>query len=128
MTAPATPTASATPVAPATPAIYECRVTHARAAPVRNVFSYRGYLWLVDLDRLPRYGPVLRWLAGMDVQTVAAVAGWVSRAGRLAAVDLPADTRRLGEIQALLAGFDWECDDRQYALEEIDRIVTDGAE
>ena len=34
--------------------LYRCRITHARAAPIRNVFSYRGYLWLVDLDRLPR--------------------------------------------------------------------------
>ena len=34
--------------------LYQCRITHARAAPIRNVFSYRGYLWLVDLDRLPR--------------------------------------------------------------------------
>jgi len=34
--------------------LYQCRITHARTAPIRNVFSYRGYLWLVDLDRLPR--------------------------------------------------------------------------
>jgi len=34
--------------------LYRCRIIHARAAPIRNVFSYRGYLWLVDLDRLPR--------------------------------------------------------------------------
>jgi hypothetical protein len=33
------------------------------------------------------------------------------------------DTRRLGEIRALLAGFDWEHDDRQYALEAIERIA-----
>jgi DUF1365 family protein len=46
------------------PAIYECRITHARTAPLRNVFTYRSYQWLVDLDRLPRpHGP-LRWLAG----------------------------------------------------------------
>jgi hypothetical protein len=34
-----------------------------------------------------------------------------------------ADNRRLGEIRALLARFDWERDDRQYALEEIERIA-----
>jgi uncharacterized protein len=34
--------------------LYECRISHARRTPVRNVFSYRTYLWLVDLDHLPR--------------------------------------------------------------------------
>jgi len=41
--------------------LYECRITHARIAP-RNVFTYRTYLWLVDLDQLPcfrRLGPGL---------------------------------------------------------------------
>ena len=32
--------------------LYECRITHARMAPL-NVFTYRTYLWLVDLDQLP---------------------------------------------------------------------------
>ena len=33
------------------------------------------------------------------------------------------DARRLCEIRAVLAGFDWEHDDRQFALEAIDRIA-----
>jgi hypothetical protein len=33
------------------------------------------------------------------------------------------DARCLGEIRDLLARFDWEHDDRQYALEAIERIV-----
>ena len=33
----------------------------------------------------------------------------------------------LNEIRALLAAFDWETDDRQYALERIEMIVG-GAE
>ena len=33
------------------------------------------------------------------------------------------DTRCLAEIRALLAAFDWEHDDRQYALERIEMIV-----
>jgi hypothetical protein len=37
------------------------------------------------------------------------------------------DTRRLTEIRALLARFDWEHDDRQLALEAIERIVDGGA-
>ena len=34
--------------------IYEVMISHARSAPLRNVFRYRSYLWLVDLDQLPR--------------------------------------------------------------------------
>ena len=34
--------------------LYECRITHARTVPLRNIFTYRTYLWLVDLDHLPR--------------------------------------------------------------------------
>jgi DUF1365 family protein len=41
-----------------TPRLYECRISHARTVPLRNVFSYRSYLWLVDLDQLPRPGPL----------------------------------------------------------------------
>lgn len=33
-------------------------------------------------------------------------------------------TAKLDQIRAILAAFDWERDDRQYALEEIARIVT----
>lgn len=40
--------------------IYEVTISHARSAPLRNVFRYRSYLWLVDLDHLPR----VRGLAG----------------------------------------------------------------
>ena len=29
-------------------------ISHARTAPLRNVFRYRSYLWLVDVDHLPR--------------------------------------------------------------------------
>ena len=36
------------------------------------------------------------------------------------------DTRRLGEIRAVLARFDWEHDDRQLALEAIERIADGG--
>ena len=31
--------------------LYECRISHARTVPLRNVFGYGTYLWLVDLDR-----------------------------------------------------------------------------
>jgi DUF1365 family protein len=41
---------------PREPLIYRCRISHTRLTPVRNSFSYRTYLWLVDIDRLPRHG------------------------------------------------------------------------
>lgn len=34
--------------------------------------------------------------------------------------------RMVAEIRAIFAAFDWESDDRQYALEEIERIVEGG--
>ena len=38
------------------------------------------------------------------------------------------DDRMVSEIRAILAAFDWEHDDRQYALERIEMIVADGQE
>ncbi|HET9171584.1 MAG TPA: DUF1365 domain-containing protein [Actinospica sp.] len=35
--------------------IYDCTVRHVRREPVRNDFTYRTVMWLVDLDRLPRF-------------------------------------------------------------------------
>ncbi len=46
-----------------TPALNPCEITHVRARPVRRAFRYRSYLWLVDLDDLPRVPPALRPLA-----------------------------------------------------------------
>ncbi len=37
-----------------------------------------------------------------------------------------ADTQRLDRIRVVLARFDWEHDDRQLALEAIDRIADGG--
>jgi len=36
------------------PALYDAEVVHARTQTVHNTFSHRIYLWLVDLDDLPR--------------------------------------------------------------------------
>lgn len=46
-----------------TPAIYACRVRHVRTWPVQHSFSYRTWLWLVDLDHLPKLPWPLRPLA-----------------------------------------------------------------
>jgi uncharacterized protein len=43
-----------------TAALYPCEIVHVRARPVRRVFRYRSYLWLVDLDDLPRVPLPLR--------------------------------------------------------------------
>jgi uncharacterized protein len=50
-------------VSTAGPAIYACRVRHVRGEPLRHSFSYRTWLWLVDLDRLPELPRLLRPLA-----------------------------------------------------------------
>lgn len=42
------------------PALYEAEVAHIRTKALHNAFSHRVYLWLVDLDDLPR---LPRWLA-----------------------------------------------------------------
>lgn len=47
----------------ASPAIYACRVRHVRGEPLRHSFSYRTWMWLVDLDHLPELPPLLRPLA-----------------------------------------------------------------
>lgn len=36
------------------------------------------------------------------------------------------DSAKLAAVRVVLSAFDWETDDRQYALEEIERIVMDG--
>ena len=67
----------------------------------------------------------------------AELVGWVARmhgAAQLldafvrdAVVPVEADdTRRLDRIRVVLAKFDWEHDDRQLALEAIERIVEGG--
>ena len=40
--------------------------------------------------------------------------------------EVAADTQRLDRIRVVLAKFDWEHDDRQLALEAIERIVDGG--
>ena len=65
--------------------------------------------------------------AGMDDATYAAA---LEAAGQPEAAAGPGtaaeDTRRLAAIRAVLAAFDWERDDRQYALEEIARLADGG--
>ena len=46
-----------------TAALYPCQITHVRTRPALRSFRYRSYLWLVDLDDLPRLPLLLRPLA-----------------------------------------------------------------
>ncbi|MFI0815312.1 DUF1365 domain-containing protein [Streptomyces sp. NPDC021098] len=49
-----------------TPALYDSVITHVRSRPLRHAFTHRTYLWLVDLDQLPRPPRPLRALARFD--------------------------------------------------------------
>jgi predicted NAD/FAD-binding protein/DUF1365 family protein len=54
------------------PRLYTTTTKHARVEPLRNVFSYDSYTWLVDLDELPRFAgplaPLLRRLASFEAR------------------------------------------------------------
>ena len=50
------------------PAIFHCRLRHARTAPLSHTFTYGTYLWLVDLDHLPRLPWPLRPLARFEAR------------------------------------------------------------
>lgn len=49
-------------------ALFDVRIDHVRAEPVRNQFSYGGYQWLVDLDALPRLRGGAQVLAKFDAR------------------------------------------------------------
>jgi cyclopropane fatty-acyl-phospholipid synthase-like methyltransferase/DUF1365 family protein len=46
--------------------LYDVEVRHERSAPIRHRVRQRSYLWLVDLDDLPRLPPGLGWLARFE--------------------------------------------------------------
>jgi len=50
------------------PALYPCHISHVRTAGPRRAFTYRSYLWLVDLDRPPAIPRLWRPLAGFRVK------------------------------------------------------------
>jgi DUF1365 family protein len=47
--------------------LYPCRIVHVRTGRPRRAFSYRSYLWLVDLDKLPALPRPWRALASFRV-------------------------------------------------------------
>ncbi|MFD7463076.1 DUF1365 domain-containing protein [Streptomyces tendae] len=46
------------------PGLYPCEIGHIRLDPIRYTLRHRTYMWLVDLDHLPRLPRPLRPLAG----------------------------------------------------------------
>jgi DUF1365 family protein len=44
--------------------LYDVEIAHVRAEPVRHEVRHRGYLWFVDVEDLPRLGPLARFDAG----------------------------------------------------------------
>jgi DUF1365 family protein len=52
------------PAAGTAAALFECEIVHTRTSPLHNQFRYLSYLWLVDLNHLPRPAGPLRLLAG----------------------------------------------------------------
>lgn len=48
------------------PALYYATVGHTRRFPIENTFSYRVYMWLVDLDALPKLPRGLAQLARFE--------------------------------------------------------------
>jgi hypothetical protein len=85
---------------------------------IREHLTARGLLEPGD-ETLTTY-PFAFGVARELLADLAAIAERLGGAGDQAAED----TRRLGEVRALLAAFDWEHDDRQYALERIEMIVA----
>jgi DUF1365 family protein len=51
------------PPAVETPRLYASTITHTRREPIKNRFSSRSHLWLVDLDELPDHGILGRFEA-----------------------------------------------------------------
>ena len=48
--------------------LYDVRVRHVRAAPVRHIVDQRTYQWFVDVDDLPKLPGALRTLARFDAR------------------------------------------------------------
>jgi hypothetical protein len=69
---------------------------------------------------------IIEWLAGYEDAMCAVIAGLTTRAFEAGLGDVAEDTRRIAEIRGVLSRFDWEHDDRQYALERIERIADGG--
>jgi hypothetical protein len=96
-------------------------VTAASGPERRIIDAARELAGLSDAAIYARFGEG-------SVSPVTAYARAIGEAQRLLSelAGIAGAAAQLAEIRALLAAFDWECDDRQLALEAIDRIVSGG--
>ncbi|PYC84755.1 DUF1365 domain-containing protein [Streptomyces tateyamensis] len=67
------------PAGPWRAALYECRISHVRTAPLHHAFQHRTYLWLVDLDHPPALPWPLRRLASFPAAEYCATPGLTIR-------------------------------------------------
>jgi hypothetical protein len=113
---------------PAVRAIYDAM----HASHRRGVMGERGYRLLDEACRaagveVGAYDHrILVWLAGFEPETCAVIAGLIRRAHAAGPAAVAEDARRLDAIRDVLNRFDWETDDRQLALEAIERIADGG--
>jgi hypothetical protein len=82
---------------------------------VTNAREYLGYARALKVADLPY--PALVRLAAELRRQLGQVLDVVTE------IEADPDAGRLAAVRAVLARFDWERDDRQYALEEIERIA-----
>lgn len=82
---------------------------------VGSAREYLGYARAIKVADLP-YPALMRFAAELRRQ-LGQVLDVVTE------MEAEPDTARLTAIRAVFAGFDWEFDDRQYALEDIQRIA-----
>jgi antitoxin (DNA-binding transcriptional repressor) of toxin-antitoxin stability system len=68
------------------------------------------------LDSVEHRGETVSILRYKATAAVVVPADWHARAEKAMTT--------LGEVHAIIAAFDWERDDRQYALEAIEALVT----
>jgi cyclopropane fatty-acyl-phospholipid synthase-like methyltransferase/DUF1365 family protein len=87
-------------------ALYDVDIVHVRAEPVRHELRHRSYLWYVDLDDLPRYGPLARFevrdhVGDPDRSLRANVDGYLAEHGidlRGGRITMLANARTLGYV------------------------------
>ena len=71
---------------PVRAALYDSTVVHTRRERIDRTFRHRVHYWLVDLDHLPRFGPLARFLAAdhlgdPDRGIKENLAAWLARQG-----------------------------------------------
>jgi hypothetical protein len=95
----------------------------ALTAQDRHVIGLARELAAFSADAVEQRGP--HYTVGQAQEVIGQLLATIERLG--GEQDQAAgDTRRLDRIRAVLAGFDWEHDDRQLALEAIERIADGG--